>query len=419
VLRPSCPDRYTTITPRSEPMGTEFTGFMPYDAVVVGAGPAGSLMAERLARSGHRVALVERSESPAPEACCTGLVSHSYLRLARLEDTMVVGAKKSAVFVSPSGHRLHVQSSTPQAYVLDRNHLDEHLRRRAVAAGAEYIPGTTVEHIEGVIHKRRRVKGRSRAGPMALDARCVVLSHGSAPGLMSSVGLEPPRRYMVGAHAVLEMDGVAETEIHLLQDVARGLVGWLMPIDEVFVRAGVLSRRSGARFLRSFIASSVVRSRLRAVQSGCLVKPVPVALSCRMTGTRIVAIGDAAGQVKPTTGGGLYLGAAAVDVAADVLDRCLREDDLSAPAIREYERTWRKLFGSEVRREALLRKVYEAIGPRGVDRMIARASSAGIADGLLASSGFSFDHHSSTLAKGMVKSLAGTVASFAPGGTRR
>lgn len=392
---------------------------MPYDAVVVGAGPAGSLMAERLARSGHRVALVERSERRSADACCTGLVSGNYLRLARLEDDMVVGAKSSAVFVSPSGHRLQVQSSTPQAYVLERNHLDEHLRRRAIAAGVEYIPGTTVERIEGVIQGRRRVRGRSRSGPTVHDARCVILSHGGAPGLTLNVGLEPPRRYMVGAHAVLQMDGVAQTEIHLLQDVARGLVAWLMPVDDVFVRAGVLSNESAARFLRAFVSSDIVRSRLRAVPSGCLVKPVPVALSCEMTGTRVAAIGDAAGQVKPTTGGGLYLGAAAVDVAAAVLDRCLREDDLSARAIREYERVWGKKYGSEVRREALLRRLYEAIGPRGVDRMIARASRAGIADGLLASSGFSFDRHSSTLAKGMVKSLAGTVASFAPGGGRR
>ncbi|MEW6046863.1 MAG: hypothetical protein AB1609_10330 [Bacillota bacterium] len=78
----------------------------------------------------------------------------------------------------------------------------------------------------------------------------------------------------------------------------------------------------------------------------------------------ILVVGEAAGQMKTTTGGGVYYGLLAAEIAVGVLTRALAEDDLSAESLAEYDRRWRSLLGREievgVRFRQLARRVDDA-----------------------------------------------------------
>ena len=214
---------------------------------------------------------------------------------------------------------------------------------------------------------------------------------------------------MVGAHAEVEMDGVDETEVYLLPDLAPGAFAWLVPTGSHTVRLGVLSRTSAARITRGFLGRPGVRTRLRQPVARVLQRPVPVAVSTRMHAARVLAVGDAAGQVKPTTGGGLFLGAMGADAAAAVLDVALRKDDLSAEGLSSYDARWRSEFGDELRRGAFARAAYVRLSAHHVDRIVETAERSGVADRLLRSSSFSFDHHSGALLSGLLRCLPGAL----------
>ncbi len=380
----------------------------PYDVAVVGAGPAGSYLASLCAAAGCRVALLERGRTEDVAPRCTGVVGLPYVDLVGVGRDVVLAEARSVVFVSPAGVRMRVVAPEPQACVLDRALLERRLRARSVAAGVLLVEGVTVSHIareaDGIALSGLREDTRE-----TYRSRAVVLAAGVFPGLSRQCGLSSPRRYLVGAHAELLMDGVPETEVHFLPDLAPGAFAWLVPVGGRRVRVGVLARRSAATLARRFLARPGLRERVVGSVDTVVQRPVPVSVAGRTYADGVLALGDAAGQVKPTTGGGLYFGAVAAGVAAEVLGRALDRGDLSAAALCEYERGWRSKLAAELRRGAFARRIYNALSPGQVDRVIGRAVRSGLADRLMASDSFSFDQHSRTLLLGLAGCLPGLI----------
>jgi len=380
----------------------------PYDVAVVGAGPAGSYLASLCAAAGCRVVLLERGRTEDVEPRCTGVVGLPYVGLVGVGRDVVLAEARSVVFVSPSGVRMRVVAPEPQACVLDRALLERRLRAQGVAAGAHLVEGVTISHIarqaDGVL-----LSGVREGIRETYRSRAVVLAAGVSPGLARQCGLSSPRRYLVGAHAEVVMDGVPETEVHFLPDLAPGAFAWLVPLGGWRVRVGVLAPRSAATLARRFLDRPGLRERLAGSVDTVVQRPVPVSVSGRTYAHGVLAVGDAAGQVKPTTGGGLYFGAVAAGVAAETLGHALHRGDLSAAVLSEYEREWRSKLAAELRRGAFARRIYDALSPGQVDRVIGRAVRSGLAGRLLASDSFSFDQHSRTLLLGLARCLPGLI----------
>jgi digeranylgeranylglycerophospholipid reductase len=105
-------------------------------------------------------------------------------------------------------------------------------------------------------------------------------------------------------------------------------------------------------------------------------------------------VGDAAGQVKPTTGGGIYFGHLGAQIAADVLDQALKNDDLSAEQLSRYQERWKARMGKELSRGYRTRWLYNKLNDHQIDAILAALDASGMAQALLNSGSFSFDWHS-------------------------
>ena len=106
-----------------------------------------------------------------------------------------------------------------------------------------------------------------------------------------------------------------------------------------------------------------------------------------------MVVGDAAGQVKPTTGGGIYYGLLCADIAANSLYRALDDDDLSVRNLASYEREWKKKLGRDLKIGYWARKLYEHLSDRQVDRVFDIIKSNGLDETLLKTGDLSFDWH--------------------------
>jgi flavin-dependent dehydrogenase len=189
--------------------------------------------------------------------------------------------------------------------------------------------------------------------------------------------------------------------VHLGREIAPGGFGWVVP----FLRGGVPHARLGimcesralARF-RAFAAR--VRARHGAPSTASAdprLKILPLGPVSRTYANRILAVGDAAGLAKPTTGGGIYYSLISGDLAARTLDEALAADDLRESRLRRYETQWRERVGPEIRIGLAFRILASRMTDRAIDAVIELARVDGIVPLLRETADFNW-HRRSALA---------------------
>jgi len=364
-----------------------------YDVIIVGAGPAGSYIAYELASSGHDVAVFEQKSAPGLNACCTGIISTECFRSLDPGTDGILAKVNSAKFFSPSGRCLRFQTENVQAYVVNRVLLDNALASKAQSQGARYFFSSPVIDI---IPGRDSIQAETLCcgARQIFSARVVVLANGFRPKLPWKLGLGRIKNFFVGAQAEIETESIDELEVYFGQEVAPGLFAWLVPTSTNTAYVGLLATSQAKLHLQKFLNNLFCQGRITSREVEIEQKAIPVGTLARSYRDRVLVIGDAAGQVKPTTGGGIYFGHLGARIAAEVLDEALSSDNLTAGQLSRYQKQWKAKMGKELSRGYWARWVYTKLSDRQIEGIFNVLDSGGMAEALLNSSNFSFDWHS-------------------------
>ena len=371
----------------------------------MGAGPAGSCAAYELASSGHSVAVLEEKSAPGVNPCCTGIISTECYRSLGLSGEVILTEANSVSAYSPSGRCLRLETEEPQAYVVDRSLLDRALAARAQSRGAVYFFSSPVTDViprdRGMLVEAGWPAGRGR-----FAARAVILANGCRPRLAQRLGLGRIKSFIVGAQAELKIADISEVEVHFGRKVAPGSFAWLAPVPEGRAYAGVLAGSYPKLHLDRFIDSLHRQGRTPDPAVEIRQKAIPLGTLPRSYGDRVLAVGDAAGQVKPTTGGGIYFGHLGARIAAGVLDEALRSDDLGADRLACYHELWNMKIGKELSRGYLARWAFSRLSDGQIERLFTLMDSSGVVAAVLESDNFSFDWHSKLVLAALRRSSA-------------
>ncbi len=376
-----------------------------YDVIIVGAGPAGSYSAYRLASFGHKVAVLEQKEASGLDVCCTGVISTECFRSFGISPEVILRKANSARFFSPSGRCLRLQSETVQAYVIDRASFDQAVACKAQGQGADYFFSSQVTDV-AVGNGRAQVKALCRGSREIFTTRAVILANGFKPKPPEKLGLGEIKHFLTGAQAEIEARNIDEVEVYFGQGIAPGLFAWLVPASPNRALAGLLSTSQAKLHLQRFLLGPFCQGRVMDHKAQIAQRAIPLGSLPRTYGDRILVIGDAAGQVKPTSGGGIYFGHLGAKIAADVLHRALSSDDLGSAELSCYQKEWKARMGKEISRGYWARRLCAKLNDREIERIFGMLDSGGIAQALLNSPNFSFDWHSKSLLAGLKHSLA-------------
>ena len=320
------------------------------DVVVVGGGPAGSRSAALLARDADVVVLEEHPRSGVPMQCA-GLITDDVIELSGVRPD-ILSTLFGAEVVFPDGTALTVRSDSPKARAVDRADLDSKMADAAMAAGAEYMFGT--RFLSSRVSDRVSVD--TTAGE--IEAALVVGADGHTSSVSTGIPGSGPREYLRGIQADVAWrpDHDDLFRIHLGSRYAPGFFTWEIPCGD-FTRVGLCTSWEAGppmQYLRRLLEDLGAEDRVVGMHSG----KIPLHGRGRNVGDRTMLVGDAASQVKPVSGGGLYPGLTAAGILADVAGRALSDGDLSAGRLSEYERRCDRDFGSELRRGYTLRRMF-------------------------------------------------------------
>jgi geranylgeranyl reductase family protein len=345
-----------------------------HDVIVVGAGPAGTQTAASLAQRGYTVLVLEEHPEIGVPTNCSGLIGAEAFERFDLPKASVIRGFDSATFFSPKGSSATVGADRVMAYVVRRCEFDKTMAQRALARGASFLLGVRCvglerasDHVKVSAVQQEEAEG-DRA-PMTLRARAVVLATGVRYGLLQDLGLERPSKFLQAAQAEVSMEGVDRVEIYLGREVAPGSFAWAIPAGPS-ARVGVCNGAGAVHYLKRFLEHPSIAARIRRPITQIKRKAIPISGIRQSFRERILLVGDAAGQVKVTTGGGISYGILCGDLAAATLDRAFRLGDLTEGGLAEYERRWRQEIGPELRVGSFFRRMGGTLSDEQIDRLI-------------------------------------------------
>jgi flavin-dependent dehydrogenase len=191
-----------------------------------------------------------------------------------------------------------------------------------------------------------------------------------------------PRVFLHTAQVEVPARRLGDVELHFGSNIAPKGFGWVVPAvrhRDTYARIGVMSEQDAPRFFDRMAERVAARWQIRRED---IPRPrqkiLPLAPISRTYADRLVAIGDAAGLVKPTTGGGIYYSLVSAAIAADVLGTALADDDLSAERLQPYEQAWRSRLADEFQAQSSLRKVAHRMTDDDIEQLFELARTDGV-----------------------------------------
>jgi digeranylgeranylglycerophospholipid reductase len=367
------------------------------DVAIIGAGPAGLTTARTLALLGHDVVVLEEHAQIGVPVHCTGVLGLEAFTEFDIPKQAILRTAHVATFVAADGTTVAVDAERAQAAVIDRAVFDQALAGISRAAGAELRTASRVRSI--AIGARGVTIGVDGSDP--IEARACVLACGASYRFNRALGLGIPRSFVQSAQIERPFDGPATVEVHLGREVAPAGFAWLVPFQRdgrPHTRLGLMCDSRALTRFREF----AIRMRMRFAALADewpepRLKILPLGPVSRTYGHRVLAVGDAAGLVKPTTGGGIYYSLISGRIAAETLDEALGADDLREVRLKRYETEWRSRLGADIRIGLAFRTLASRMNDRAIDAVVELGRIDGIIPLLRQTADFNW-HRQSALA---------------------
>ena len=354
---------------------------MSFDVVIAGGSVAGLLCAREVASKGHSVLVIEEDYEIGTPEHCGGLVS-----LSGLEELGVIPFRKtfdhmieSAEITFPNGNSFTINSKKQKVIEINRRELDKQIAHQAQKNGTEIKVRTSFQEITdtGIRTNEEKIDCK-----IFVDARGVSsLIHKDRTGILSSAQYE------------IYADWIKKGKVEVIFDQEKypGFFAWIIPSGEGKGKVGVAGRGiKVADTLENILKEKGKFSTIKKIFAPIWIKgPIK-----NFVEGKTVIIGDAAGQAKPTTAGGIFTSGMGGVYAGQAISEFLKTNN--SEHLEEYQKRWNQRFGNEFEKQVFVRKILERIDNNTVNKLFETITPEIIKD---ISEKEDFDFHTSSIVK--------------------
>ena len=361
-----------------------------YDVVIAGGSISGLLTAREVAKKGYSVLVLEEGFEVGTPDHCGGLVSKIALNDLEINPSEKIYdcAINDASIFSPSGKMLEINSKNQQIISVDRRQLDKQAAYQAQKYGAKISVNSS--------YKEKTKEGVSTSigdidCKILVDCRGVgALVNENRNGILLSAQYEVYADWIVNGHV----------EVYFDQIKYPGFFAWIIPSGNGIGKVGVAGKDiNTSKTIEEFLKQKGKYSTIRKIFSPIWINgPIKNFVS-----KDIVIVGDAAGQSKPTTAGGIYSCGMGGIMAGNAIAKYLETNDHFQ--LIQYQKSWYSKFGKEFEKQQLARKILQKIDNKTVDKIFDMITPEILSE---ISRKDDFDFHTATIIKllGVRKSLA-------------
>jgi len=326
-----------------------------YDVVVAGGSVSGLLCAREIARNDNKVLVIEEDYEIGTPEHCGGLVS-----TAGLEKLGIIPFGKtfdhlieSAEIYAPNGNSFFINSKKQKVAEISRRELDKQIAHQAQKNGAVIKVRTSFQELTdgGIRTNEGEIKCK-----IFVDARGV-----SSLVQKDRTGILQSAQYEIYANWIKK----GRVEIFFDQDKYPGFFAWIIPSGQGKGKVGVAGKGiKVSETLEEFLEKKGDYSTIRKIFAPIWIKgPIK-----KFVENKTVIIGDAAGQSKPTTSGGIYTSGMGGVLAGRAISKFLKSNKESD--LNEYHKQWKEQFGEEFEKQKMIRRILERIDNSTINKLI-------------------------------------------------
>jgi geranylgeranyl reductase family protein len=324
------------------------------DVVIAGGSVAGLICAREIASNNHSVLVIEEDYEIGTPEHCGGLVS-----TVGLEELGIIPFRKTfdhlietAEIHAPNGNSFSINSKKQKVAEISRRELDKQIAHQAQKNGATIKVRTSFQELtdKGVRTSEGEIECK-----IFVDARGVSsLIHKDRTGILSSA------QYEIYADWIKK----GKVQVFFDQEKYPGFFAWVIPSDDGKGKVGVAGKGINVvEAIEKFLETMGNHSTIRKIYAPIWIKgPID-----KFIDGKIVIVGDAAGQAKPTTAGGIYSSGMGGLYAGQAISKFLESKDMLD--LEEYQKKWTEKFGKEFEKQLFARKILERLDNSTINKL--------------------------------------------------
>ncbi len=331
-----------------------------YDAVIVGAGPIGGYLAQKLAKNNLKILILEEHSEIGRPFQCAGLVNPKAMASVGLLNTVLTPIWGARIY-SPEGTLVEIgQEEKVRTWSVCRKLFDEAVIIQSIESGADIWLSSKPVNLE-VNEDKVEIEILTPTGIKKLTTKIVCGADGAHSWVRRTMRMGRPKETMIGMQ--IEVTGYrgksGKLDMYTGTDISPGFFAWVIPSGDT-ARVGVWSqtkyigKRSCEELLNELMNNSKWSYKFKDCKEvGRFVGSVPSGILKSTTSARIALFGDAAGICKPTTGGGIGPGFAHVDLVLDDFTDLIKKNQLDSTSLSKIDKKIDKMRKSQSRARAL------------------------------------------------------------------
>ena len=357
-----------------------------HDVVVVGGGPTGCYVASLLGQRGYDVHVLEEHSVIGDPVDCSGVIGSESFTALGFPASLKLGEVNSLTLVSPSKLEVRFLPPSSLACVVDRASFDRAIARKAEASGATFHLGSRVVELrqeKGYVEVRLESESWEpiSSARSTMKAALVILAGGPRYKFQRELGMGQPANFLKTAQTEVEVQGIKEAKVFLGSELAPGSFAWIVPFRREgieFARIGVSAKVRPLSYLKKLLRQLYAQGHLYSHDVPIRSWVIPISPLRKTYADHVLAVGDAAGQTKPTTGGGIYYGLLCAQAAAKTVAGAFEKRDFGANTLSRYETEWRRRLGREISMGFFFRRLAGKLTDGEIDDLFRIVHSDGV-----------------------------------------
>jgi len=351
-----------------------------YDIVVAGGGPVGCFVAEQLALKGRHVAVFEEHRTVGEPVHCAGLVTQRVFDITKCSHTGIVQNKIYGAYIhSPAGSTITIGGEHVHGLVINRQRFDETLSQNAQTTGAELLTGCKVVSAK---KQENYITLTIQQNAQTLTVRCNILIGADGPhsSIRKIFGFPHPIEMLQGIGAELSDTALDPRFVHIFvgRTVAPGFFAWIIPtnVHGTTARIGLCIGKQSNHPLQPYFTTLLQQPLLDGTT---MMKrfggAIPLSPLKKTVDDHVMLVGDAAAQVKPTSGGGIYPGLLCAAQCAIVAEEALQKQQFDEEFLKRYHRRWTKEIGRELSLGMRFRKIFTSLTDEQLNKYLEKLNN--------------------------------------------